>query len=431
MEAMRNKIKRIFGDNLREGQSLIEIIIGLAIGAILIGASALSIATMLTTNATTQKWRTATALSQGLLDNVRAYGSIDWQNLYSLNKSSSTPYFLNASGTTYAVVPGKEGLLDNDVLNGLVGEWRFDEDAATTSTMTYDATGNGNNGTFVSNPVRATSTCKIGNCLSFNGSSTYVDAGNGASLNFTAGITLSAWINPKAAGPATIVSKNGPFYLAYSGSRAVIAGVYTSPSTWTWVSGNTATPLNSWQFVAMTYDGANEKVYVNGSQDGVVSVTSTLVTTGATVKIGWGDPGFNQYFNGYIDDVRIYNRALSADEVRQIYNANTFRRYFYVENACRANDSTNSLTGVSPCVGGSSDDPSTQKISVATEWATVIGTSQSVIADYVTRWKNNVFLQNDWSGGANASGAVSTPTNLFSSSTNANFSGKSIRIQGL
>lgn len=411
------------------GQSLIEIIIGLAIGAILIGASALSIATMLTTNATTQKWRTATALSQGLLDNVRAYGSIDWQNLYSLNKSSSTPYFLNASGTTYIVLPGKEGLLDNDVMNGLVGEWKFDEDAATTSTITYDATGNGNNGTLVSSPARATSTCKIGNCFSFNGSSTYVVAPFTA---FGIGIpfSMATWFKTTS----TFAYEPGIISLGYS--PVIIMKTNGTIGAW-WYNGTSWPQLISvnsyndgtFHHVSLTYDGTTAKLYLDGAF--ITSAVSNINSIYAGFDAGREFNSGNKIFNGFIDDPRIYNRALSADEVRQIYNANIFKRYFYVENACRATDSTNSLTGVSPCIGGSSDDPSTQKISVATEWATVLGTSQSAIADYVTRWKNNVFLQNDWSGGANASGAISTPTNLFSSSTNANFSGKSIRIQGL
>ncbi|MEK7089417.1 MAG: LamG domain-containing protein [Patescibacteria group bacterium] len=423
------------------GQSLVEIIIGLAIGAILIGASALAIAAMLNSNVTTQKWKAATVLSQSLLDNARAYGSVNWQNLYGLTKTSSTQYFLNASGTTYNVIQGKEGMVDNDVTNGLVGEWKFDEDAGTTSTLTYDASGNGNNGTLVGSPIRATSTCKIGNCLKFNGADNYVSVTNSATVKSisTTG-TIATWINLTVAptstnlqliadvdGTASCTARGMIFYI----SATQFKFQYGSGGACQNASSVTVPATNQWFHIVATWDGlAGAKMYVNGTSEGNNVAVSNVSIAQASTYIA-SQAGTTSFINGLVDDLRIYNRALSADEVKQLYNANIFTRYFYVENTCRTNDASSSISGVASCAGGSADDPSTQKVSAVSQWAVLAGTNQLSLADYITRWRNTIFQQNDWSGGASATGTYTSPTNLFSTSSNANTAGKSIRIQGL
>ncbi len=415
----------------RSGQSLIEVIVGLAIGAILMGASAFAIAGMIQTNNTSQKWRSATALAQGLLTNARAYGTVNWQNLYGLSKGSSSDYFLNASGTTYNVIGGKEGMLDNDVTSGLVGEWKFDEDIGTTSTLTYDATGNGDNGTLMSSPTRATSTCKIANCLVFNGSN-YVSIPNSATLELRNAISISAWVNPATSTASTqlaIMGKSSEVILSLSYGQSRFT-IYATAGGYSQAMGGTILPANTWYHIVGTFDGNQIKIYENGVLKGTTNYSTSIADTAAIPYIG--SAGGYQFFSGSIDDVRIYNRALSAYEVGQLYNSNVFKRYFYVENTCRTNDASSSISGVSPCAGGSADDPSTQKISAITEWTTPTGANpQVLLSDYVTRWKNSVFQQNDWSGGPNATGVTTNPTNLFTSSSNVNFSGKSLRIQGL
>ena len=449
---MQKQIQLLFSKDSRSGQSLIEVIVGLAIGAILMGASAFAIAGMIQTNNTSQKWRSATALAQGLLTNTRAYGTVNWQNLYGLSKGSGSDYFLNASGTTYNVIWGKEGMLDNDVTSGLVGEWKFDEDIGTTSTLTYDATGNGNNG-ILNSATRTTSTCKIGNCLSFaSGTSAYVGIPDQNSLDFgTGSFSVALWAYHQAYSyPQTFFpirksvacqSAGNPGWDIGQGYSATGISICLNDGTTggiTYVAfdaGYRPTDLlNKWAHLVVVFDRSAKsiKFYVNGvkqTNERDISTITGSVNNTAAVSIG-NVAGWLMY--GLMDDVRIYNRALSAYEVGQLYNSNVFRRYFYVENTCRTNDASSSISGVSPCAVGSADDPSTQKISAITEWTTPTGANpQVLLSDYVTRWKNSVFQQNDWSGGPNASGVITNPTNLFSSSSGINFSGKSLRIQGL
>ncbi len=430
----------------RSGQSLIEVVIGLAIGSILIGAAAFAISTMLQTNLAAQKGQAAAALAQELLNKAKAYGSANWQNLYGLSKSSSTQYFLNASGTAYFVVQGKEGVLDNDVTSGIFGQWKFDEDAASTSTITYDASGNGNYGTLISNPVRATSTCKLSNCLSFDGTN-YVQIGGQTTLGTTnQPYSISLWFKANSVAGGVLLHMAG----AANGLGWCLPTMgFTSTgqlSVQNWNNGSVSatavnvTPTGQWINAVETWDATGGlQLYANGALAAATPMAG-YTASGASNYIwpAWGATALGcstgqitkVNFNGSIDDVRVYNRALSADEVRQLWNSNVFTRYFYVENVCRTSDASSSISGVAPCGGGSGDDPSTQKVTSVVQWVTGAGAGITTLSDYLTRWKNVIFLQNDWSGGPGASGPVTTPGNTFASSSDVNYS-KGIRIQGL
>jgi len=136
------------------------------------------------------------------------------------------------------------------------------------------------------------------------------------------------------------------------------------------------------------------------------------------------------YFGGSLDDVRLYNRALSADEVRQLWNSGVYERFFTIENVCRTNDASSTIASTAPC-SGTLEDGSTQWITSYTQWVTGAGTNEVTIPSIIARWQNAVFHQSDWSGGAASEGAVVEPTNKFSSSTNASTTGGVIQIQNL
>lgn len=97
----------------REGQSLLEVIVGLSIGAILIGAGAFAVSSMLQANFSLQKSQSASALNQELMDQVRSFAGANWQNLAALPKSSSTPRYLVASGSILVISNGTENVQSN------------------------------------------------------------------------------------------------------------------------------------------------------------------------------------------------------------------------------------------------------------------------------------------------------------------------------
>ena len=73
-------------------------------------------------------------------------------------------------------------------------------------------------------------------------------------------------------------------------------------------------PLNTWTHVAMTYNGAQMRLYVNGVLVGQRAQTGSIQTNNGQLRIG-GSAAFGEFFQGMIDEVRIYNRALSATEI--------------------------------------------------------------------------------------------------------------------
>lgn len=409
-----------------------EVVIGLAIGAVLMGTAAFAVTTMLRTNLTSERSQFASRFAQSLSDNVRSYAVGNWDSLYGLTKATSTHYFLNASGTTFFVVQGEEGMLDGDVTDGLVGHWKFDEVETTASTTTYDATGNGYHGTLTNNPTRATSTCKVSNCLSFDGTNDYVTSGVTELPGAGDGITIAAWVYPLArqlAGDRDMIFRqNG--YLTLTASGTISAYFYGLASEG-YHNGASVIPLNEWTHIATTYDSASGAIgfYVNGVLDAATSTTGSLTSAQTGFVIG-GEPCCSRYFNGRIDDVRVYNRALSADEARQLWNSGAYERFFTIENVCRTNDASSTIASTAPC-SGTLEDNSTQWITSYAQWTTGAGTSELTLPTVVARWQNAVFHQTDWSGGAADEGAVVEPTSNFSSSTNASTTGGVIQIQNL
>ena len=419
----------------RAGQSLVEVVIGLAIGAVLMGTAAFAVTTMLRTNLTSEKSQFASSFAQALADNTRSYAAGNWDSIYGLTKSSSTHYFLNASGTTFFTVQGEEGMLDGDVVDGLVGQWKFDEIETSTSTTTYDATGNGNHGTLTNGVVRATSSCRISNCLSFDGVNDYVDGGTGTTLNVTSSLTLAAWVKPNTyvsggtnTDRASIIQKTGQYYLTINSTTGTF-DVYLQSITTSHLSSSSSVPLSTLSHISITYDGANIKWYLNGLLNTSVVATGTISSDPRSVRIG-GEPSFGRFASSSIDDVRIYNRALSADEVKQLYNSGIYERFFTVENVCRTTDASSTISGTVPC-GSGAEDISTQWLTSRVQWTTGAGTSEVALPVIVARSRNEVFRQTDWSGGVANEGAVVNPTGKYASSTNASTTGGRIQIQNL
>jgi hypothetical protein len=411
------------------GQSLMEIIVGLTIGAILIGTASFGIAFMIRSTSTNQSLSTASQLTQGILSNVQTFSGSEWQNVYGLSKGSTNQYFLVASGTAYFAAAGQEGVLGNDVTNGLIGRWSFDENVASTSTMTYDMSGNGNNGTLTAGPTRASSTCKISNCLNFDGTDDYVNVPDSNILDIGTGdLSITVWIKTSNPNFRMIVSKGSLcqgdsancYRLNMNGSGTVGAYIESGDGdTWVGSAGGTKVVSdNIWHHVAAVFNRTgNMIVYIDGIQDSSVDISgeTASLANGNNLQIGRRVPG--TYFEGLMDDVRVYNRALSATEVQQLFGSQAFTRYFYVENACRTSGG-DIASSTYPCSGGSSDDPLTQKVTAITQWLSGASLDEVNLDRYITRWGNFSIRQTDWSGGSGQDGPIIAPNDQFSSSTN-------------
>jgi hypothetical protein len=209
---------------------------------------------------------------------------------------------------------------------GLLAAYSFNEGSGT---AVGDASGNGLGGTLQGGAAWTTGG-KYGGALSFNGSSSYVDLGNPALFQRTGSLTLEAWIKAAANPPddGQIINKSdGPGWQLKTspdtGVHTFGAKVSASASTHAWRYSNTVRALNTWYHVASVYDAATStlSIYVNGVLDNgtlLGSVASAMIDRPVNVNVGRRSGGY--YFNGIIDEVRVYGRALSAAEIQSDMN---------------------------------------------------------------------------------------------------------------
>jgi fibronectin type 3 domain-containing protein len=198
--------------------------------------------------------------------------------------------------------------------SGLVAAYGFDEGQGTTVT---DASGNGNNGT-VANGTWVT-TGKYGKALQFNGTSTLVTIPDAAALHLSTAMSLEAWVNPSTVSSAwrdVIYKGNDNYYLeATSTNASKPDGGLIAGGTYGDAYGSAALPANTWSFLAETYDGATLRLYVNGTQVAATAHAGTITTSTNPLQIG-GDSLYGQFFKGMIDEVRVYNTALTPAQIQ-------------------------------------------------------------------------------------------------------------------
>jgi hypothetical protein len=205
------------------------------------------------------------------------------------------------------------------VLQGIDGglrlSWRFEELSGPAS----DTSGSGNTGTLFNGPPRVAGG-KVGRAVSFNGFGQFVNAGPGSGLTMSGALSMSAWIFPT--GPGTggmIINKEGEYEITRFGDQQIWFALANSGPGWNWVPTGIFAPDNVWTHVALTYSASGGQInaYANGNP------AFSIAGSGA---IGDVDPFFNdlrvagrqsgtQDFQGVIDEVRVYNRALSGPEV--------------------------------------------------------------------------------------------------------------------
>jgi hypothetical protein len=202
----------------------------------------------------------------------------------------------------------------------LVGQWKLDEGSGTTA---MDATGNGNNGTLEDGPTVVEG--QFGQALAFEDSRVAIPASDSLTADmFQGSFTLSAWINPKRTGDTWQQifrsmreddTSNDTLFINNDGRLSWRGRVGEA-----WAGGMCETapgvvPADQWTHVAVTGDGTNFRVYVNGA----LSQESAFQTTdgsNATYYIG-GDPTWiGESYSGMIDDFRIYNHVMSEDDIK-------------------------------------------------------------------------------------------------------------------
>ena len=203
----------------------------------------------------------------------------------------------------------------SSVSSGPVAAYNFEE---VSGTKVINASGQGNHGTRKGN-LRITQG-RFGKALSFDGLNDWVTVNDAASLDLTTGMTVEAWVYPTESmtGWRTLVTKESPpdrasYYLhANSDTDQPATGVFIGDyqdvrgGPWLWP--------NTWVHLAGTYDGTTRRLYVDGSKVANRAQPGPIEISGGALRIG-GHSIWEEFFEGRIDEVRVYNRALSATEI--------------------------------------------------------------------------------------------------------------------
>jgi concanavalin A-like lectin/glucanase superfamily protein/Big-like domain-containing protein len=197
--------------------------------------------------------------------------------------------------------------------SGLVAAYGFGELSGASAS---DSSGKGSTGT-VSGATWAAGG-RFGRALEFDGVNDLVTVPDSSLLDLAPGMTLEAWVKPTTVSDwRTVLLKERPGQLAYalyaSGDNGRPLAEVTA-ATQRDARGTAALPVGVWTHLAATYDKSTLRLYVNGAQVSSTAVTGTLLNASGALRIG-GNTVWGEYFSGLIDEVRVYERALSAAEI--------------------------------------------------------------------------------------------------------------------
>ena len=249
---------------------------------------------------------------QGAFDEVRIYNR-------ALTATEVTALYRTGLSVTNSSAQNKK------ITNGLVGLWSFngqDMDWSQSSAEAIDRSGQNNNGDVVggARPISGVS----GQALSFDGSNDYMTTVNNT-LSGTGAISYGAWIKTTQTGQnkhifniGAATANNMAHMMLYDGTIKYGAWGTDLYSGLTYNDGK-------WHYIMVVYNTTQFLLYVDGSLENPADNYSSLNITAQPLYLGEYNGGGNYYFQGFIDDVRIYSRALTTTEITDLYKMGAAR----------------------------------------------------------------------------------------------------------
>ena len=208
--------------------------------------------------------------------------------------------------------------------SGIASYWRLGESSGTTAVDSMNV----RNGTYVNGVQLGQSPAPAGTtdtAARFDGTNDYVSFRDGYDLSGTASFSLEAWVQPSSKNATTVwrrilskESSSGGYALIISPRDGRIGFDRRSSSGTSGVRSTTQLVAGRWYHVAVTYDGARLRLYLNGKLEGTTATTRSLPNTAAPLRLAAGSGG-GGYLGGKIDDVAVYNAAIGGATVAQHY----------------------------------------------------------------------------------------------------------------
>lgn len=230
-------------------------------------------------------------------------------------KLTLSAYLTDTIGGTGATVTDTIPMAVLD--NTLIGQWTFDA-GDISGTTAFDRSGQGNDGTLTNGPTQITG--KVGGALNFDGANDFVDINNDLTYRFgTANFSVVAYLKTTSAGTVIAVGKNSgsgsDYWFGYSSGRAAFS-----------INGATNQEVspyannNIFHLIVGVRSSGVTTIYVDGVAEQSMSAPGAT-NPGGNLRIGRFGTASSFYFPGAIDEVRVYNRALTATEITNIYNS--------------------------------------------------------------------------------------------------------------
>jgi hypothetical protein len=203
--------------------------------------------------------------------------------------------------------------------NGLVGWWPFNGNA-------NDESNNGNNGIVNGATLTSDRFGNIDKAYKLDGINDYIQVPDNNSLDINGNITLSVWVNPESIGSYRIIDKvtvdfGGAYGIDFSGPTA------NTIDRLRFLNGSEQSlpfglSTNQNFHIVVTYDQINLKYYINGQLNNSIPKTGLANNNNNPLRFGANSLLNNNWFHGKLDDIGIWNRALSQQEVTELYNGN-------------------------------------------------------------------------------------------------------------
>ena len=241
----------------------------------------------------------------GSIDEVRVYGR-------ALSASDEADLYSTYDG----------GFTVSDLQKGLQLDLPFNGSAK-------DGTPNGNNGTVSAATPTTDRLGRANSAYSFNGTSSYTSVTDSPSLRAPNAVSMSVWVKPTSITGNTAVALKGRLGGTWDYGLTLINGVPSYVANNVNINLGSALPLNQWSQVTFTIQlGGSLIMYVNGQTVGTFATPTNSSCSGPCLNpsaypltIGSANNSSSNYFSGSIDDVRIWNRALSTEEVARAYQS--------------------------------------------------------------------------------------------------------------
>ncbi|VVB57863.1 Right handed beta helix region [Candidatus Anstonella stagnisolia] len=266
-----------------------------------------------------------------LLDSASMDNSFYWNSLY-----RATAYINNSNPANFFSIANFTNT------SGLIGYWSFDANISSTTTGALpDESGNGNAGTLgggTASQVPAwASSGKIGGTYTFDGNDDFAKMPDADSLDVQTGnFTISAWVYPISEAWGYIVAKDGCgdpniYSITTGGGSPPSLRLQNSAGTNFFSTSPSNISMNAWSHIVAYKSGTTMGLYVNGVLVNTTAISGTFSNNAFEFDVGRRsrtDSGCPRYFNGSIDDVRIFNRALSAAEISALYSLKAQGNYY-------------------------------------------------------------------------------------------------------